>query len=133
MKIDGSQRSLLSSLPDRHVWMVLLPSVVRTGWPLLVLAVLVLAVVSVDLVFSSSTTGFVRSIWAYRIDPLVSIATFGVAVSVWLVQTYRNSERQLPKRLTVRFVLDGEEVMCCNRAYMTDATGIRELGQTIGR
>ena len=71
--------------------------------------------------------------WSSHIDPFVGIATLVVAIAVWLAQTWERATDKLPKRLSVSFVLEDEEIMRCDLAYMTDASAIRELGQTIGR
>jgi hypothetical protein len=76
--------------------------------------------------------------WSAWLDPLIGMGTFCVAVFVWLGERRQDWEEQLPRRLTVRFVLlqDGKPpqlVMLCREADLTSAADIRQWGQQIGK
>ena len=80
-------------------------------------------------------TGITRD-WAAWVDPLIGMATLGVASLVWFGELYQDWRAQLPCRLTVRFFFpegrDQREVMRCERAHLSSPADMRQLGQQIG-
>ena len=70
--------------------------------------------------------------WADWGDPIVGLATFFVALGIWLASISKAWKEQLPKRLTVKFFLGEQLVMVCNEAYLASESDIRTWGQQIG-
>lgn len=70
--------------------------------------------------------------WADWGDPIIGLATFFVALGIWLASISKEWKEQLPKRLTVKFFLGEKLVMVCNEAYLASESDIRTWGQQIG-
>jgi hypothetical protein len=71
--------------------------------------------------------------WNTDIDQIVSLATLMTALFVWYGEMAEDWKNNLPKRLTVRFETeDGNLVMLCIKAHLSDVADIRALGQQIG-
>lgn len=71
-------------------------------------------------------------IWTTDIDPLISLATLIIAMSVWAGEVVQDWKSSIPNKLTVVFTYHDKEVMRCNRADLTSEADIRALGQQIG-
>ena len=72
--------------------------------------------------------------WDKDIDQIVSLATLMTALFVWYGEIAEDWKNHLPKRLTVRFETeDGNLVMLCIKAHLSDVADIRALGQQIGQ
>jgi hypothetical protein len=72
--------------------------------------------------------------WNTDLDQIVSLATLMIALFVWYGEIAEDWKNNLPKRLTVRFENDMNElVMLCIKAYLSDVADIRALGQQIAR
>lgn len=71
--------------------------------------------------------------WNSDIDQIVSLATLMVALFVWYGEIVEDWKNNLPKRLTLRFENDqGELVLLCIKAHLSDVADMRTLGQQIG-
>lgn len=101
----------------------------RTGFVAIVCAAFVVSLVGIRLTL---TAGQMSPAWNW-LDPVITLTTLAVALVVWLAETRREWESQLPKRLTVYFVWDGFVVLQCDRAYLADVGEIRSWGQQLGR
>lgn len=72
-------------------------------------------------------TGFSNMVY-----PISSVATFIVAVIVFLAENRQEWESNLPKRLTVNFILGDHLVLRCEDAFLASESEIRTWGQQIG-
>ncbi len=70
--------------------------------------------------------------WSNWVDPMAGVATFLVALGVWLSKQFNAWEDDLPKRLTVIFIYQKRMVMKCEEAYLASEGDIRAWGQQIG-
>ena len=70
--------------------------------------------------------------WVGFVDHWIGLLTFLVALLVWYLALRRNYRDELPNRLTVRFVLDGRELLRCEDAYLAGPGDIRAWGMQIG-
>lgn len=75
---------------------------------------------------------FFQNHWGW-LEPLTGIATLLVAIGVWWGEVKQDMENALPKRLNVRFLFEGKEIMRCDQAYLAGESDIRAWGQQIGR
>ena len=75
-----------------------------------------------------------KKFWNDELDQIVSLATLMVAIFVWFGEISENWKKTLPKRLTVRFLDDNNQlVLLCIRAKLSDIGDMRNLAQQIGR
>ena len=95
--------------------------------------VVILIFVSIDYYLNWTLMPHIKVIWDREIDPIVGIATLIVALSVWINETLSSWKSDLPQKLTVIFIHEGNEVMRCNFAHLDHEADIRNLGQQIGR
>ena len=91
----------------------------------------------VGLIFDASTgweyTHCFKELWNKELDQVATLATLIVALFVWYGEISAEWKLSLPKRLTVEFKnSQGERVMLCVNAHLSDEADIRPLGQTIG-
>jgi hypothetical protein len=70
--------------------------------------------------------------WNNWLDPAIGFGTFLFAAAVWYSEWRQDWEHRLPKRLTVRFMYEGQLVMICKQAHLTGEADIRTWGQQIG-
>ncbi len=70
--------------------------------------------------------------WDNLLDPAIGLGTFLFAIFVWYRDLAQNWENSLPKRLSVRFVFDGQLVLFCRNAQLASEADIRQWGQQIG-
>jgi len=74
----------------------------------------------------------VKILWNNELDQIVSLATLMIALFVWYGEIAQDWRNNLPKRLTVQFANDqGELVLQCFKAHLSDVADIRTLGQQI--
>ncbi len=71
--------------------------------------------------------------WGNSLDPWIGILTFFVTIMVWFSKTRTDWEASLEKRLTVKFIHEGQEIMRCEEAYLADEADIRQWSQQIGQ
>lgn len=71
--------------------------------------------------------------WWTWIDIFITFLTLIVAIVVWHQNSRETWKKNLPKRLTVSFQYEGNEIMRCEKAHLTSEADIRALGQQIGR
>ena len=100
-----------------------------------------IAVVLFTLVWVSGTnevsfdTGQIDNWWGKWGDPILGLATFLVAVVIWLTNTAKDWEDRLDKLLTVSYIdlNTNREVIRCENAFLAHEGDIRNWGQTLGR
>ncbi len=105
----------------------------KQRWQSIAFLVVILIFVGIDWYSKWTLIPHIKVIWDREIDPIVGIATLIVALSVWFNETRSSWKSDLPKKLTVIFIHEGNEVMRCNYAHLDHEADIRNLGQQIGR
>lgn len=70
-------------------------------------------------------------VWEW-FERMFAYITFLVALLLWWGQKHAEWIDYLPNRLTVSFFFDGQEVMRCEKAILSNESDIRALSQTIG-
>jgi hypothetical protein len=71
--------------------------------------------------------------WWGWMEPITGISTLAIAMLVWLGKSIQDVENALPKRLSVSFFHNNEEIMFCSQAYLAGEGDIRQWGQQIGK
>jgi hypothetical protein len=67
-----------------------------------------------------------------KLDSIIGIATFLVAIFIWFGELNQGWENSLPKKLTVEFLYKGQRLMLCEEAYLAGESDIRAWGQQVG-
>lgn len=70
--------------------------------------------------------------WSNYLDIIFGAGTLLIAFFIWLSGLKHYWEVDLPKRLTVKFMLHDQVVMECQQAYLAHEGDIRTWGQQIG-
>ena len=109
----------------------------RAPWVTLVAFVILLIVFWVYVEPRWLTTVGAKGPWfdtyGHFIDPLITVLTLIVAVSIGAGSRYRQWIESLPKKLTVTFQHGGKEIMICELAYLGGESDIRPWGQQLGQ
>lgn len=66
-------------------------------------------------------------------DKFFTLATLGVAVSIFWFEMRQEWEEQLPKRLTAFFFCESKPRMVCYEAHLAHESDVRNWAQQIGR
>jgi hypothetical protein len=103
----------------------------RQRWILLVSILLLLAFAAT--LFGIADISQVGTTWSSKIEPIISLATFLVALLVWMADAVNGWRDSLPCKLTAAFAYDGREVMRCERADLASEADSRAMGQQLGR
>jgi hypothetical protein len=78
-------------------------------------------------------TRYFKDLWNKELDQIATLATLIVAIFVWYGEILDEWKQSLPKRLTVEFKnSQGQRVLLCDKAHLSDVADIRALGQQIG-
>jgi hypothetical protein len=100
----------------------------------IVLAILFIVWIMIDWLLHWQFSDTFKTFWNTELDQIVSLATLMTALFVWYGEANEDWKNSLPKRLTVRFEKEnGELVLLCVQAHLSDVADIRALGQQIGR
>lgn len=70
--------------------------------------------------------------WSKVLDPIFGLATALIALTIWWDEVRLERENKLPKKLTVRFIYDGQLTMICQEAFLVGETDIRAWGLHLG-
>ena len=68
--------------------------------------------------------------WA---EPIAGISTLVTALGVWIGELRQDWENNLPKRLTVHFQFENQDILVCRGMHLPNEGDIRALSQQIGR
>lgn len=71
--------------------------------------------------------------WNDWIDTVITILTLGVAIAVWINEKLLAWENSLPKKLHIKYMLEGKVYATVNDAPLTGENDIRSWGQSIGK
>lgn len=67
--------------------------------------------------------------WA---EPIAGISTLVTALGVWIGELRQDWENNLPKRLTVHFQFENQDILVCRGMHLPNEGDIRALSQQIG-
>ena len=70
--------------------------------------------------------------WWEAMTEIVSLATLGVALLVWIAEFGENWEQNLPKRLDVIYLHKGKPAFVCENATILSESDLRAMAQQMG-